>query len=92
MTAAREREFRPYTFFKMTTSTCPECLALVQTRVVFEDDKVYFLKHCPEHGHSRALVSEDAAYYQNAFAFSKQGGCLDHWKPVARVASPDQIG
>ena len=56
------REDRPYTFYKMTMSTCPECLEVIQAQVVFQDDMVYFLKFCPEHGHSKALVSEDAEY------------------------------
>ena len=54
------RGTRPYTFYKMTMSTCPECLKVVQAQVVFQENKVYFLKHCPAHGHSKALVSEDA--------------------------------
>ena len=64
-----QRENRPYTFFKMTQSSCPECLKIVQAQVVFQDNKVYFLKHCPEHGPSKALVSEDAEYYQTAFQY-----------------------
>ena len=60
------RENRPYTFFKMTMSTCPECLKVLPVQVVFQDNQVFFLKHCPEHGASQALVSEDAEYYRNA--------------------------
>ena len=52
------RENRPYTFFKMTMSTCPECLKVLPVQVVFQDNQVFFLKHCPEHGASQALVSE----------------------------------
>ena len=37
------REDRPYTFYKMTMSTCPECLEVIQAQVVFQDDMVYFL-------------------------------------------------
>ncbi len=67
------RDDRDYTFFKMTMSTCPECLKVIQAQVVFQDNRVYFLKFCPEHGQSKALVSEDAKYYQNAFRFIKPG-------------------
>ena len=72
-TLLNKRTFRNYTFFKMTMSTCPECIKVVQAQVVFEDNKVYFIKHCDEHGESRALVSEDAEYYRNAYRFSAAG-------------------
>ena len=67
------RVFRPYTFYKMTQSTCPECLKVVTTQVVFQDNKVYFLKQCPQHGESKALVSEDAEYYQRAYQYARPG-------------------
>ena len=67
------RKDRDYTFFKMTMSTCPECLKVIQTQVVFQDNKVYFIKYCPEHGESRALVSEDAEYYRDAFKYIRAG-------------------
>lgn len=60
--------------FKHTTSTCPTCLALLDVEVVVRDDnKVYFVKDCPKCGKSEALVSEDAAYYVNAYAFARAG-------------------
>ncbi|MSP63812.1 MAG: radical SAM protein, partial [Myxococcales bacterium] len=71
--APAPRADRDYVFFKHTTSTCPECLALVQTRVVLKDNKVYFKKLCPEHGESIALVDEDAQYYTNAYRFARPG-------------------
>lgn len=73
MDSDRERSFRPYTFFKMTQSTCPTCLELVQTRVVIEDGKAWFDKRCPTHGPSRALVAEDADYYMKSYAYARPG-------------------
>ncbi|HTM18942.1 MAG TPA: radical SAM protein [Kofleriaceae bacterium] len=67
---ARDGRDRP---FKRTTSTCPACLQLVDAAVVINDGKVYFDKHCGEHGRSRALVSEDAAYYVRAYGFARAG-------------------
>ena len=43
-TSLSGREDRPYAFYKMTMSTCPECLEVIQAQVVFQDDMVYFLK------------------------------------------------
>jgi uncharacterized radical SAM superfamily Fe-S cluster-containing enzyme len=71
--APATRGDRDYVFFKHTTSTCPECLALVQTRVLIKDNKVYFKKLCPDHGESIAMVDEDAQYYMNAYRFARAG-------------------
>jgi 7,8-dihydro-6-hydroxymethylpterin dimethyltransferase len=60
--------------FKRTTSTCPTCLALLEVDVVIRDDnRVYFAKDCKKCGKSEALVSEDAQYYVNAYAFARAG-------------------
>jgi len=59
--------------FKHTTSTCPHCLVLLDAAVTIRDGKVYFVKDCAKCGPSEALVSEDAAYYVNAYAFARAG-------------------
>jgi len=59
--------------FKHTTSTCPTCLALIDAAVTIRGGRVYFVKTCATCGDSEALVSEDAAYYVNAYAFARAG-------------------
>lgn len=59
--------------FKHTTSTCPECLALVPADVVIRAGRVVFVKTCEQHGPSEALVSEDARYYVDAYRFARAG-------------------
>jgi uncharacterized radical SAM superfamily Fe-S cluster-containing enzyme len=59
--------------FKHTTSTCPGCLALIDAAVTIRGGRVYFVKDCAKCGPSEALVSEDAAYYVNAYAFARAG-------------------
>ena len=59
--------------FKHTTSTCPQCLALVEAQVVIRKGAVYFLKDCARCGPSEALVSEDANYYVKAYSFARAG-------------------
>jgi uncharacterized radical SAM superfamily Fe-S cluster-containing enzyme len=86
------REFRPYTFFKMTMSTCPECLKVLPAQVVFQDNKVYFLKHCPVHGQSRALVSEDAEYYADAFKYIRAGSVPLHFSTAIKEGCPTDCG
>jgi 7,8-dihydro-6-hydroxymethylpterin dimethyltransferase len=92
MQPTTEREFRPYTFFKMTMSTCPECLKVIQAQVVFQDGKVYFLKFCSEHGPSKALVSEDAEYYQRAFSFIRPGSIPKHFSTEVKAGCPTDCG
>jgi uncharacterized radical SAM superfamily Fe-S cluster-containing enzyme len=86
------RENRPYTFFKMTMSTCPECLKVISAQVVFQDNKVYFLKHCPQHGPSQALVSEDAEYYRNAFQYIAPGSKPLHFSTAIKEGCPTDCG
>jgi len=88
----QSREFRPYTFYKMTMSTCPYCLAVVQAQVVFQDNKVYFIKHCSEHGESKALVSEDAEYYQNAYRYARPGSQPLHFSTAVKHGCPTDCG
>jgi 7,8-dihydro-6-hydroxymethylpterin dimethyltransferase len=59
--------------WKLTTSTCPGCLALIEARVVIRGGQVFFQKHCARCGPSEALVSEDAAYYVRAYGFARAG-------------------
>jgi uncharacterized radical SAM superfamily Fe-S cluster-containing enzyme len=76
--------------FKHTTSTCPGCLALLLTRVVVRDGRVYFQKDCGRCGPSEALVSEDAAYYARAYQFARAGTQpLRHGAPVEHGCPTD---
>lgn len=70
-----ERKVAPYIFHGQTVSLCDQCLAPVPAKIVFEDDKVYYLKRCREHGVRKALISTDIAYYKR---------CLDWLKPGDR--------
>ncbi len=56
---------RPYTYYDFTLSLCPECLRRVEAKIVFEDEKVYMLKRCPEHGRQRVLIATDVEYYKS---------------------------
>lgn len=67
------RKTRSHTYIGKTTSTCPDCLRLVQAKIVSENNNVYFIKYCSQHGSSRALVSEDVNYYLNTKNFAHPG-------------------
>lgn len=79
--------------FKQTTSTCPTCLALLPARVVVRaDDRVYFVKDCPQCGPSEALVSEDAGYYVRAYAFARAGTEPLHFAAPVEHGCPTDCG
>ncbi|MDH4129084.1 MAG: radical SAM protein, partial [Spirochaetota bacterium] len=87
-----ERKDRPYRYFKATNSLCPHCLKIIRTKVIFENNKVYFVKFCPEHGHSKALVSEDAKYYENAYSYSLPGSQPLSFETEVRDQCPNDCG
>lgn len=62
---------RKYTYYDFTLSLCPECLKRIDAKIVFDDNKVFMLKRCPEHGASRVLIADDIAYYKNIRNYNK---------------------
>jgi uncharacterized radical SAM superfamily Fe-S cluster-containing enzyme len=55
---------RPYLFYDAAVSICTTCFRKIDAKIVFENDSVYLLKHCPTHGSERVLVSDDVPYYR----------------------------
>ena len=55
---------RPYLFYDTAVSLCTICYRRVDAKIVFEDEKVYMLKRCPQHGFERVLMSDDIDYYR----------------------------
>ena len=62
---------RKYTYYDYTISLCPTCLKRIDAKIVFEDNKVYMLKTCPEHGFHKVLIATDIAYYKNIRNYNK---------------------
>lgn len=62
---------RKYTYYDYTLSLCPQCLKRIDAKIVFEDEKVYMLKRCPEHGNSKVLIADDIPYYKNIRNYNK---------------------
>ncbi len=54
---------RDYTFLGTTRSLCPHCRRVVDAKIVTRNGRVYFRKHCPEHGLVEDFVCSDVAYY-----------------------------
>jgi uncharacterized radical SAM superfamily Fe-S cluster-containing enzyme len=55
---------RPYLFYDTAVSLCGTCYRRVDAKIVFEDDKVFMLKRCPQHGFQRVLMADDVDYYR----------------------------
>ena len=63
---------RPYTYYDMTTSICPRCLKRIYAKIIFENDKVFMLKKCSEHGDFKVLIATDIEYYKRTRNYIKQ--------------------
>jgi uncharacterized radical SAM superfamily Fe-S cluster-containing enzyme len=55
---------RPYLFYDVALSICSTCYRKVEAKTIFQDDKVYLLKRCPQHGPERVLIADDIDYYR----------------------------
>jgi pyruvate-formate lyase-activating enzyme len=55
---------RPYLFYDVAISICSTCYRKVEAKTVFQDDKVFLLKRCPQHGPEKVLIADDVDYYR----------------------------
>jgi len=55
---------RPYLYYDAVVSICTTCYRKIDGKIVFEDGRVWMLKHCPAHGSERVLMSDDIDYYR----------------------------
>ncbi|MFN4151218.1 MAG: radical SAM protein, partial [Candidatus Sericytochromatia bacterium] len=49
---------RNYTYYDFTISLCSKCLRRVEAKIIFQNDNVYMLKRCPEHGTEKVLIAD----------------------------------
>ncbi|MFN8577337.1 MAG: radical SAM protein [Candidatus Sericytochromatia bacterium] len=62
---------RDYTYYDFTLSICSKCLKRVDAKIVFQNDNVYMLKRCSEHGNEKVLIANDIEYYKNCRNYIK---------------------
>jgi uncharacterized radical SAM superfamily Fe-S cluster-containing enzyme len=55
---------RPYLFYDVALTICSKCFRKLEGKIVFQDEKVFLLKRCPEHGPERVLIADDIDYYR----------------------------
>src|SRR5580704_9693178 len=84
---------RPYLFYDTAVSLCTTCYRRIDAKLVFEDDNVYMLKRCPQHGFERVLISDDVDYYRRCReVFIKPPEMPDRYNTPIKYGCPYDCG
>lgn len=81
-----------YTYYDFTLSLCPHCLARVEAKIVFEDDRVWMRKRCPVHGLQRVLIATDVDYYKRIRNYNKLSEYPNRFHTPVRWGCPFDCG
>lgn len=83
---------RPYIFYGHTQSLCETCLAVVPTKIIFQNEKVYYQKRCAEHGVQKTLVSTDIEYFKRCKEYLKPGDIPSQFQTAINQGCPHDCG
>jgi uncharacterized radical SAM superfamily Fe-S cluster-containing enzyme len=83
---------RPYTYYDFTISLCPHCLRRVDAKIVFEDNQVFMLKNCAEHGFQKVVLATDVEYYKNIRNYNKPSEMPLHFNTKTHYGCPYDCG
>ena len=83
---------RPYIFYGQTQSLCEECLAVVPTKILFQNGNVYYQKRCLEHGVQKTLVSTDIEYFKRCKTYLKPGDMPQTFQTSINKGCPHDCG
>jgi 7,8-dihydro-6-hydroxymethylpterin dimethyltransferase len=83
---------RPYTYYDFTLSICSTCLRRVDAKIVFENNNVYMLKNCKEHGFEKVLIATDIEYYKNIRNYNKPSETPLHFTTKTHYGCPYDCG
>ncbi len=83
---------RPYLFYGLTNSVCSKCLTKVEAKIIFQDEKVYLVKHCPIHGREDVLIADDIEYYKLCQEFIKPGDMPHRFNTPIKYGCPYDCG
>lgn len=83
---------RPYLFYELTNSICSTCFRKVEAKVAIENDRVFMIKRCLQHGPEKVLLSTDVEYYKRCREFLKPGETPLHWNTPIRYGCPYDCG
>jgi 7,8-dihydro-6-hydroxymethylpterin dimethyltransferase len=60
-----------YLYYQATKSICDICMKPIDAKVIIENNMVYVLKVCPQHGEMKHLLEEDANYHLKKVLYDK---------------------
>jgi len=83
---------RDYIFYDFTISLCSTCLARVEAKIIFQNECVYMLKWCPEHGREKVLIATDIEYYKRCRNYLKPGEVPQRFNTPTRYGCPYDCG
>jgi hypothetical protein len=83
---------RDYIFYELTNSICSACLKKIEAKIIFQNDNVYMLKHCLEHGKQKVLISTDIEYYKKSRDFLKPGDMPKKFGMPVKYGCPYDCG
>jgi len=83
---------RSYTYYDFTISLCPVCLKRVDAKIVFENNNVFMLKNCAEHGFQKVLIATDVEYYKNIRNYNKPSEMPLHFNTKTLYGCPYDCG
>jgi uncharacterized radical SAM superfamily Fe-S cluster-containing enzyme len=84
---------RNYLFYDTAVSICTTCYQRVDAKIVFEDDRVFMMKRCPQHGFERVLMSDDVDYYRRCReVFVKRPEMPEHYNTPVKYGCPYDCG
>ena len=82
-------KLRPYLFYDVAISICSTCYRRVDAKIVFEDDKVWMLKRCPQHGHSARAGSRRRRLLSSlARGLHQDAGAADGLQHAGQIRLP----
>ncbi|MEG4632071.1 radical SAM protein [Microcoleus sp. AR_TQ3_B6] len=83
---------RDYLFYALTNSVCSKCLTKIEAKIIFREDCVYLVKHCPTHGHEEVLIADDIDYYKLSQQFIKPGDMPLRFNTPIKYGCPYDCG
>lgn len=83
---------RPYIYYDFTLSLCSTCLRRVDAKIIFEDQNVFMLKRCPEHGPEKVLIATDAEYYRTTRNYAKRSEMPRRFNTQTHFGCPYDCG
>ncbi|NHM31197.1 radical SAM protein [Neobacillus terrae] len=83
---------RPYTYYDLTISICSKCLRKVEAKIIFENENVYMVKTCMQHGREKVLISTDIEYYKLCRNFIKPSEMPYRWNTPIKYGCPYDCG